>query len=89
MYVVAGVTGQTGSAVAETLLGQGKAVRVIVRSAEKGETWRARGAEVAVASLEDANSLRKAESRCPALLNSHVINTVGGWGCRRVHLGQH
>jgi uncharacterized protein YbjT (DUF2867 family) len=60
MYVVAGVTGNTGKVVAETLLGQGKSVRVIVRDAKKGEAWKARGAEVAIAELDDANALTAA-----------------------------
>jgi uncharacterized protein YbjT (DUF2867 family) len=57
MYVVAGVTGHTGSVVAETLLAAGKEVTVIVRSPEKGESWRAKGATVAVVSLDDTPKL--------------------------------
>ncbi len=60
MYVVAGVTGHTGKVVAETLLAQGHAVRVIVRDEAKGAPWRPRGAEVAVASLDDAAALTAA-----------------------------
>ncbi len=60
MYAIAGVTGNTGSVVAETLLAQGKAVRVIVRDAAKGTAWKQRGAEVAVAALDDAAALAKA-----------------------------
>jgi uncharacterized protein YbjT (DUF2867 family) len=60
MYVVAGVTGNTGSAVVQTLLAEKKPVRVIVRDAAKGEAFRARGADVAVASLDDAEALRRA-----------------------------
>lgn len=59
-YVVAGVSGNTGKVVAETLLSQGAKVRVIVRDAKKGEAFRARGAEVAVADLSDASALEKA-----------------------------
>lgn len=59
-FVVAGVTGNTGSVVAETLLAAGKKVRVLVRDASKGEAWRARGAEIAVASLDDHAALAKA-----------------------------
>jgi len=57
MFVVAGVTGNTGSVVAETLLAQKKPVRVIVRDAAKGAPWKAKGAEVAIGSLEDASSI--------------------------------
>jgi len=60
MYVIAGVSGNTGSIVADTLLAQGKPVRAIVRDAAKGEPWRARGAEVAVAALEDDDALTRA-----------------------------
>lgn len=60
MYAIAGVSGNTGSVVAETLLAQGKPVRVIVRDAAKGESWKARGAEVAVAELDDAAALTRA-----------------------------
>lgn len=59
-YVVAGVTGNTGKVVAETLLAQREPVRVIVRDAAKGEPWKARGAEVAVADLNDASALARA-----------------------------
>src|SRR5437016_5265158 len=60
MYVVAGVSGNTGKVVAETLLSQKKPVRVIVRDAAKGAAWKARGAEVAVAELDDVPALTKA-----------------------------
>ncbi|TAK19483.1 MAG: hypothetical protein EPO40_33230 [Myxococcaceae bacterium] len=60
MFVVAGVSGHTGSVVAETLLSQRKPVRVVVRDAARGEAWKARGAEVAVASLTDAEAFGRA-----------------------------
>ena len=60
IFVVAGVSGNTGSVVAETLLAQRKPVRVVVRAAATGEPWKARGAEVAVASLADADALAQA-----------------------------
>ncbi|MGA8030420.1 MAG: NmrA family NAD(P)-binding protein [Bryobacteraceae bacterium] len=59
MYVVAGATGQTGSAVAEWLLEHGQPVTVIVRSEEKGQPWRSRGAETAIGSLEDSDTLTR------------------------------
>ena len=59
-YVVAGTSGHTGRVVAETLLESGTKVRVVVRDAAKGEAWKARGAEVAVASLDDAEAIAKA-----------------------------
>jgi uncharacterized protein YbjT (DUF2867 family) len=57
MYLVAGATGQTGGATADSLLARGASVTVLVRRAEQGETWRARGASVAVGSLDDAAGL--------------------------------
>jgi uncharacterized protein YbjT (DUF2867 family) len=60
MYVVTGVSGHTGAVVAKTLLDRGEKVRVVVRSADKGRPFRARGAEVAVASLEDAEATTRA-----------------------------
>ncbi|MDQ3034010.1 MAG: NmrA family NAD(P)-binding protein [Myxococcota bacterium] len=53
MFVIAGVTGHVGAVVAERLLAAGRSVRVIVRSEEKGAPWRAKGAEIAIASLDD------------------------------------
>lgn len=60
MFVVLGVTGHTGSVVAETLLARKQPVRVVVRSADKGAAWKAKGAEVAIASLDDVPVLTKA-----------------------------
>jgi uncharacterized protein YbjT (DUF2867 family) len=60
MYAVTGITGQVGGVVANTLLAQGKAVRAVVRSAEKGAPWVARGCEVALASMDDVDALRHA-----------------------------
>ncbi|MFZ3014007.1 MAG: NmrA family NAD(P)-binding protein [Nitrospira sp.] len=60
MFVVLGATGNTGSAVVETLLSKKQSVRVIVRSADKGASWKAKGADVAVASLDEVPALTKA-----------------------------
>ncbi len=60
MYVIAGVTGKTGGVAAAALLEKQQPVRVIVRSEESGQAWRERGAEVAVASLDDVSSLSQA-----------------------------
>jgi uncharacterized protein YbjT (DUF2867 family) len=60
MFVVVGATGNTGSAVVETLLNKKQSVRIVVRSADKGVAWKAKGAEVAVASLDDVPALIKA-----------------------------
>lgn len=60
MYVVAGVSGHTGSVVAQTLLDRKQSVKVIVRAADQGEVWRQKGAGVAVLSLENASALAHA-----------------------------
>ncbi len=60
MFVISGVTGNTGSIVAQTLIDRGQPVRVIVRSEEKGEPWRAKGAEVAVAEIMDTGAMTRA-----------------------------
>ncbi|MEQ1844737.1 MAG: NAD(P)H-binding protein, partial [Nitrospira sp.] len=60
MFVVLGATGNTGSVVVETLLSKKQPVRVIVRSADKGAGWKAKGADVSVASLDDVPALTKA-----------------------------
>lgn len=59
-YVVAGVSGHTGAVVADTLLDQGKKVRVLVRDRAKGDRFGKRGAEVVVADLADAGALARA-----------------------------
>ncbi len=60
MFAIAGVTGHTGAITADALLAKGQKVRVIVRSAEKGAPWKAKGAEVAVADLGDVKALTAA-----------------------------
>jgi len=60
MFVISGVTGNTGSVVAQTLIDQGQPVRVIVRTKEKGAPWKAKGAEVAVADITDMDAMTKA-----------------------------
>jgi uncharacterized protein YbjT (DUF2867 family) len=60
MYVVTGVSGKTGAVVASSLLKDSKPVRVVVRDAAKGESWKAKGAEVAVAKVEDRAAMAKA-----------------------------
>jgi len=57
MYVVAGATGQTGKAVAESLLARGKPVSVIVRDEARAASWKAKGARLVQAELEDESKL--------------------------------
>lgn len=60
MFLVAGVSGNTGRVAAATLLEKKQPVRVLVRNEEKGKPWREKGAEVAIASLDDAAGLARA-----------------------------
>ncbi len=60
MFVVCGVTGQTGKVVAERLADLGLPLRVVVRDPEKAARWRSRRAEVVQASLQDAAALTRA-----------------------------
>jgi uncharacterized protein YbjT (DUF2867 family) len=62
MFAIAGVSGHTGAVVAESLLSKGHQVRVMVRDPVKGEVWKKKGAEVAVADLGDVAALTKALS---------------------------
>jgi uncharacterized protein YbjT (DUF2867 family) len=60
MYTIMGVTGKVGGATARTLLAEGKRLRVVVRDRAKGEPWVAEGCEIAVADLDDADTLADA-----------------------------
>jgi NAD(P)H dehydrogenase (quinone) len=60
MYAITGITGQVGGAMARALLAAGQPVRAVVRNADKGRSWLAKGCEVAVAEMEDAAALATA-----------------------------
>jgi uncharacterized protein YbjT (DUF2867 family) len=60
MFVIAGASWHTGKAIAQSLLDQKRPVRVVTREAAKGQPWQAKGAEVAVANLGDADALTEA-----------------------------
>jgi NAD(P)H dehydrogenase (quinone) len=60
MYAITGITGQVGGAVANSLLAAGQNVRAVLRDPLKGESWKARGAEIAVADIQDAAALTTA-----------------------------
>jgi uncharacterized protein YbjT (DUF2867 family) len=60
MYTIMGVTGKVGGAAARALLAEGRQLRVLVRDRAKGERWTARGCEVAVADLDNADALAAA-----------------------------
>jgi uncharacterized protein YbjT (DUF2867 family) len=60
MYAITGITGQVGGVVARALLAGGKDVRAVVRTEDKGQAWAEQGCEVALASMNDEESLRRA-----------------------------
>lgn len=60
MYVVLGANGRAGGETARALIEDGAAVRVVLRRAEQAAPWRARGAEVAIASIDDTDDLAEA-----------------------------
>jgi len=60
MYAITGITGQVGSALASQLLTAGMPVRAVVRDAAKGEALAARGCEIALADINDAQALARA-----------------------------
>lgn len=60
MYVVLGANGRAGGEAARALIERGEAVRVVLRRREQGEKWTALGAEVTVASIEDADAMADA-----------------------------
>ena len=61
MFVINGITGKVGGRVADILLEAGLPVRALVRSAEKGAAWKARGCEIAIVpDAADAQSLAQA-----------------------------
>lgn len=60
MHVVFGASGRAGGETAKALLASGAPVRVVLRRADQSEVWRARGAEVALANMEDAAAVAAA-----------------------------
>ena len=60
MYAITGITGQVGSELGNQLLAAGLPVRAVVRDAAKGAAWAKRGAEVALADINDPAALSTA-----------------------------
>ena len=60
MYAITGITGQVGGAVARALLADKQPVRAVLRDERKAAVWKAQGCEVAVAGMEDAQTLATA-----------------------------
>lgn len=60
MFVITGATGKVGGGIAEKLLSDGKKVKAIGRNREKLKGLQAKGAEIAVGDMADADFLAKA-----------------------------
>lgn len=60
MYVITGITGKVGGALARNLLEAKQPVRAVIRDANKAGYWAALGCEIALAQMEDAQALTKA-----------------------------
>lgn len=67
MYVVTGMTGKVGGAVADTLLAAGKPVRAVVRNIEKARVWTERGCDVVQADMTSSAALKVAFSGAEAV----------------------
>jgi NAD(P)H dehydrogenase (quinone) len=60
MFAITGITGKVGGALARTLLSEERTLRAVVRDANKGRAWAERGCEVALAEMDNAESLTAA-----------------------------
>lgn len=60
MFLIAGLTGNTGAAAARTLLDQGHQLRGLVRDPSRAADWSARGVELVPADLRDTAALTEA-----------------------------
>jgi NAD(P)H dehydrogenase (quinone) len=59
-YVITGITGQVGGAVARALLAKQQSLRAVVRDTAKGAPWAALGCEIARAEMHDTAALTAA-----------------------------
>jgi NAD(P)H dehydrogenase (quinone) len=60
MFVIVGITGKVGGAVARNLLAGKQPVRAVVRDLRKGEAWAQLGCDLARADINDAGALTSA-----------------------------
>ncbi|MDP2409676.1 MAG: NmrA family NAD(P)-binding protein [Pseudolabrys sp.] len=60
MYVVFGASGRAGGETARALIERGAAVRIVLRRAEEAARWKATGAQVAIARMEEAGAVAAA-----------------------------
>jgi uncharacterized protein YbjT (DUF2867 family) len=62
MYAITGITGKVGGEIARNLLGDGQSIRAVLRDQAKAADWAAKGCEVAIAEMENAEQLAAAFS---------------------------
>jgi uncharacterized protein YbjT (DUF2867 family) len=67
MYAITGATGHTGKIIADTLLANGKQVRVIGRDPKKLQAFVDKGADLFIGSVEDSAATIKAFAGCEAV----------------------
>ena len=60
MYVITGITGKVGGALARNLIKAGQPVRAVMRDAGKAGYWADQGCDVVFAQMDDAQALTKA-----------------------------
>jgi uncharacterized protein YbjT (DUF2867 family) len=60
MYAITGITGQVGSAVAQSLLDRGLPVRAVIRDPARSRAWRDKGCEAVIARFDDPGALTTA-----------------------------
>ncbi len=60
MFVVTGITGKVGAAVARSLLSANQPVRAVVRDRSKSASWAQLGCDIAVADISDTEALTAA-----------------------------
>jgi uncharacterized protein YbjT (DUF2867 family) len=60
IFVIAGITGNTGAAAAEALLAKGHTIRAIVRNPAKAADWVKRGVQIVAGEMTDTAVLTKA-----------------------------
>ena len=60
MHVVFGANGRAGGETARALIERGESVRVVLRRAEQAARWKELGAQVALASMDDAGAVAAA-----------------------------
>jgi uncharacterized protein YbjT (DUF2867 family) len=62
MYAITGITGKVGGEIARHLLASGQSVRAVLRDRAKAADWAAKGCDVAIAEMENAEQLAAAFS---------------------------